>query len=57
MTSVTIILSLPTIISGYYGMNVRLPFENSPNAFMYIILISIIVMMIIAVFFKKRDWF
>ncbi|HBG22191.1 MAG: magnesium transporter CorA family protein [Syntrophaceticus sp.] len=33
LTSVTIVLSLPTIIASIYGMNVGLPFQNSPLAF------------------------
>jgi magnesium transporter len=57
MTSVTIILSLPAIISSFYGMNVSLPLESNPNAFMYIFWISVLAMVIIAIFFKQRDWF
>jgi magnesium transporter len=37
LTSVTIVLSLPTIIASIYGMNVGLPFQNSPFAFAGII--------------------
>ncbi len=33
LTSVTIVLSLPTIVASFYGMNVRLPFQNWPYAF------------------------
>jgi len=33
LTSVTIVLSLPTIVASIYGMNVALPFQNSPFAF------------------------
>jgi len=38
MTAVTIIMSLPTIISGFFGMNVAIPYENDPNAFLYILI-------------------
>ncbi|MGI5925958.1 MAG: magnesium transporter CorA family protein [Thermacetogeniaceae bacterium] len=34
LTSVTIVLSLPTIIASIYGMNVGLPFQHSPFAFL-----------------------
>ncbi len=37
LTSVTIVLSLPTIIASIYGMNVGLPFQHSPFAFLGII--------------------
>lgn len=33
LTSVTIVLSLPTIVASIYGMNVALPFQHSPWAF------------------------
>ncbi|AFV10654.1 magnesium transport protein CorA [Thermacetogenium phaeum DSM 12270] len=33
LTSVTIVLSLPTIVASIYGMNVALPFQHSPLAF------------------------
>lgn len=33
-TSLTVILTIPTIIASLYGMNVALPFEKSPSAFM-----------------------
>jgi len=33
LTSVTIILMLPTLVASIYGMNIDLPFRNNPNAF------------------------
>ncbi len=56
MTAVTIIMSLPTIISGFFGMNVAIPYENNPNAFLYILIFSILIMVIIAYVFKKQNW-
>lgn len=41
LTSVTIVLSLPTIIASIYGMNVGLPFQNSPVAFVGIMGITL----------------
>ena len=31
LTSITIILSLPTMVSSFFGMNVKVPFEGSPR--------------------------
>ena len=42
LTSITIILAVPTMISSFWGMNVKLPFENSPMGFLIMVLISII---------------
>jgi magnesium transporter len=33
LASITIILMLPTLVVSFYGMNVRLPFQDSPHAF------------------------
>jgi len=56
LTSLTIILSIPTIISSYYGMNVGLPFENNPMAFLYTLVISFFISAVIAFIFMKKDW-
>lgn len=41
LTSVTIVLSLPTIIASIYGMNVGLPFQSSSFAFIGIMGITL----------------
>ncbi len=56
LTSLTIILTIPTIISSMYGMNVVLPFSNSPYAFLGISLFAVFAMTVSAFIFKKRDW-
>lgn len=33
LTSITIIMAIPTIIASFYGMNVHLPYQNSPYGF------------------------
>ncbi|MFM1565203.1 CorA family divalent cation transporter [Helcococcus ovis] len=41
LTSVSIVMTVPTIIGGLWGMNTaNLPFANHPFAFWYLILIS-----------------
>ncbi len=40
LASITIVLSLPTLISSVYGMNIPLPFQHSPHAFGIVMLIS-----------------
>lgn len=42
LTSVTIILALPTMVASFYGMNVALPLAGSPNAFAIILAISVV---------------
>ncbi len=57
LTSVTIILSLPTMIGSFWGMNVKLPFADNPLAFTIIILISIVISIGVAIFLRKKDMF
>lgn len=55
-TALTIVLTIPMIITSFYGMNVTLPFAHNPGAAI-IILISIILLSFGAVFvFMKQHW-
>ena len=54
LTSVTIVLSIPTMIGSFWGMNVGLPFTENPYAFPIIITFSIIVSILVAVMLKKK---
>ncbi len=56
LTSLAVILSMPLIISGIYGMNISLPMQQSENAFPLLITISILLSLLVAIFFKKKDW-
>ena len=51
----TILLPL-LVISGLYGMNVPLPFETSPFAFLFIILITLCVSGGMLAYFRYRRW-
>ena len=57
LTAVTIILMIPTLIASIYGMNVRLPFQNSPQAFLITIGISFVLSVMGIFVFIKRRWF
>lgn len=37
LTTISLILILPTLLASLYGMNVHLPFEDDPNAFWIVI--------------------
>jgi magnesium transporter len=56
MTAWTIVLSLPSIVSGFFGMNVDLPLAGNDNAFMTIFGISTGIMLVVIFFFKKVNW-
>ena len=57
LTSITIILAIPTMIASYWGMNVDVPmqFSNSPWAFYIVVAISIILGLIAMIWLKKKD--
>lgn len=57
LTSVTIIMMLPTLVASVYGMNVRLPFQDSPHAFAITMAISVAVSIGGLVVFWKLKWF
>jgi len=57
LTSITIILYLPTMVASFYGMNLDLPFQNHPNAFLGTIIVSIIISSITAFIFWKKKFF
>ncbi len=56
LTSLAMIAAVPTILSSLYGMNVRLPFAENPNAFSIILLLSVILSLLLLVIFKRLDW-
>ncbi len=57
LTSVTIILMLPTLIASFYGMNIALPLQSSPYAFLLTVAISLVLSFGAVLLFLKKDWF
>ena len=57
MTSITIILQVPTLIASLYGMNVSLPIDDKAWAFVAILLLSIALSCAAFFVFKKIKWF
>jgi len=58
LTSITIVMSIPTMIASFFGMNVPgIPFSNSPSAFVGIIIMSFIVSAILAGYMIKKKLF
>lgn len=51
------VLFLPlTLLSGIYGMNVKLPLADSPNAFLLIILLMLLTLLLMLGIFKYKKW-
>ncbi len=57
LASITIVISLPTMVASFFGMNVHLPFEVYPQAFFLIVVLAFLVSLTAVYIFYKRDWF
>ena len=55
LTSITIILAIPTMISSYWGMNVPVPMQNNPFGFITIVLFSLVIGLIAILWLKKKE--
>ena len=55
LTSITIVLAVPTMISSFWGMNVSLPFQDSPIGFIIMICISVTLTLLVTWWLKKKD--
>ncbi|ABO51168.1 Mg2+ transporter protein, CorA family protein [Desulforamulus reducens MI-1] len=56
LTSITIILAVPTMIASFFGMNVVLPLKEYPYAFTGIILFCILLSFIIGLIFTRKRY-
>ena len=54
LTSITIILAIPTMISSYWGMNVEVPLQNNPFGFIMVVMFSILVGIIVTLLLRKK---
>lgn len=58
-TSITLILSIPTVISGMYGMNVDLdwmPLALTPHGFGIICALTSLVCVVLAIWLARKGW-
>src|SRR5512147_504700 len=57
LAALTIIVSLPATVAAFFGMNVALPGEDHPLAFIIVFAIALSLTAIATFIFYKRDWF
>lgn len=57
LAALTIVVSLPGTVAAFYGMNVALPGESHPLAFLLVLAIAIALTSTATLIFYKRDWF
>ena len=57
LTSITIVMAIPTVISGIYGMNVDerwMPFANTPHGFLLICVLTLLICIITMLILRKK---
>jgi len=57
LTSISIILMIPTVIASIFGMNIPNFLEHNNFAFMWVIMGSFLISILGVLLFKRRDWF
>ncbi len=57
LATVTIVMSIPTMIASFYGMNVPLPGHNNPFGFYIVLGVAALVALMVALIFHKKDIF
>lgn len=55
LTSITIIISIPTMISSFMGMNVDFPFITNTIGFYIVMAMAILATILATLWFKKKD--
>ncbi|MFT8459626.1 MAG: magnesium transporter CorA family protein [Liquorilactobacillus ghanensis] len=54
LTVWSLVLTIPTITTGFYGMNTVLPFSKNPQTWVLICLITLLLMLLVLYYLKKH---
>ena len=60
LATVTIVMSIPTMVASFYGMNVNshgMPFADSPYGLGIVLVLALLLSLIVAFIFNKKDLF
>ncbi|MED4227743.1 magnesium transporter CorA family protein [Neobacillus cucumis] len=57
LTSITIILSFPTMVASFYGMNVDIPFQHARHSYAFPLILSAFLTSLTAFIFWKKKYF
>ena len=56
LTALTIVLTVPTIVASFFGMNIKLPLADSPDAFLIVMGGTILISVGVLALFLKNRW-
>ncbi len=54
LSLITILISVPTLVASFFGMNVPLPLNTNPMASLFILIFSIFASLLLAWFFRRK---
>ena len=60
LATVTIVMSIPTMVASFYGMNLNpqgMPFSDSPYGFGIVLVLALLLSLVVAFIFNKKDLF
>ncbi|MBO4285165.1 MAG: magnesium transporter CorA family protein [Alphaproteobacteria bacterium] len=57
LAAITIILSIPTMLASFWGMNVPVPYALNAYGFLIVIAFSIVLTILATIYFKKKGMF
>jgi len=57
LTSITIVLMIPTLIASFYGMNLDNYFNHQPHGFAIVVIGSVLSSVIGLFFLRRQNWF
>ena len=50
-------LTIPTIVGSFFGMNVSVPFANDEDSFLIIISVTLVLVVTSLLWLKRKGWF
>lgn len=56
LTSLTLLVAIPTAVASFFGMNVRLPLGQHPLAFELTVVVSAVLMVGVGLLFRRWRW-
>lgn len=57
LAAITIILSIPTMLASFWGMNLGLPLTDDKFGFWYVVAASVVITILVILFFRKKKMF
>lgn len=54
LTAATVLITLPNVLFGMYGMNISLPFQDHPAAFAWVLALGVLMLLVALFIVRKR---